>query len=269
VVVLDGGRIASDTPRDAVPPGLLRSLGLVRSRPTPRAPHPPDGAPPVLEARDLVRVRDGRTVARLPALDLAPGERVALVGVNGAGKTSLLEALAGEGDGGRVASAGRVLAVPQDPDLSLFCETVEAELAYGPRESGLDAGATAARVAGAAAALQLEDLLSRPPQALSRGQRLRVAVAAALTCLPVVLLLDEPTSGQDRDRVDRMMEALAAALPRGALVFATHDVDLALRHATRVLIVEDGAVVRDGPPADVATALRASGLLSSPAVGVP
>ncbi len=286
VVILDEGRIVSDTPRDATPLDRLRSLGLappglldladrlaargigldalparIPAVPGPPEPAPPGDAPPVLRARGLLRVRGGRPVAQLEALDLAPGARVAILGANGAGKTSLLETLAGEGDGGRVEAAGRILAVPQDPDLSLFCETVEAELAYGPREEGLGPAAVAARVAEAAAALSLDDLLPRPPQSLSRGQRLRVAVAAALACRPAVLLLDEPTSGQDRDRVDRTMEALSAALAGGALVFATHDVDLALRHATRVLIVEDGAVVRDGPPSDAAGALRASGIL--------
>jgi energy-coupling factor transporter ATP-binding protein EcfA2 len=215
----------------------------------------------VLTARDLVRTRDGRVVAHLAALDLAPGARVALLGANGAGKTSLLEALAGQRDHGRVDAAGPVLTVPQDPDLTLFCETVEDELAYGPREAGLTAREVAARVSGTAEALSVDDLLARPPQALSRGQRLRVAVAAALACRPAVLLLDEPTSGQDRDRVDRMMEALSAALAGGALVFATHDVDLALRHATRVLLVEGGTVVQDGTPSGVAAALRAQGTL--------
>ncbi|MBN1337423.1 MAG: ATP-binding cassette domain-containing protein [Deltaproteobacteria bacterium] len=285
VVVLDNGRIASDTPREAAPLSLLRELGLAlpgmvdladrlaglglapadlavhlpRSQDPPAEPRPP--GPPVLAARDLVRARNGRTVAGLPALDLAPGERVALLGANGAGKTSLIESLAGEGDGGRITTTGRVLVVPQDPDLSLFCETVRAELAYGPREAGLEEEAVNHRVGEAARALSLEDLLERPPQALSRGQRLRVAVAAALACRPAVLLLDEPTSGQDRDRVDRMMEALAEALVHGALVFATHDVDLALRHATRVLLVEEGTVVQDGTPVRVAGALRTQGLL--------
>ncbi len=103
---------------------------------------------------------------------------------------------------------------------------------------------------GAAAALSVEDLLERAPQALSRGQRLRVAAAAALAGAPAVLLLDEPTSGQDHAQVERMMAALRAAMAGGALVFATHDLDLALRHATRVMTLRGGAVAADGPPGE-------------------
>ena len=153
--------------------------------------------------------------------ELRAGERVALVGPNGAGKSTLLSLLPG-------------LLVPQDPDLALFCSTVRRELAYGPSEHGRALGI----VDEVAAKLGLGELLDRPPQALSRGQRLRCAVAAALTCQPEVLLLDEPTSGQDHLQVERMM----AALEGQTLVFATHDLDLAERHATRRVRLVDGRV---------------------------
>ncbi len=183
-------------------------------------------------------------------VEIRSGERVALVGGNGAGKSTLLGALSGRLETGGVVHHAPALEVPQDPDLSLFCSTVARELAYGPREQGLGE-AVGARVAAAAAALSVADLLQRPPQALSRGQRLRVAVAAGLACRPRLLLLDEPTSGQDRDQVERMLLALRHALTDGALVFATHDLDLALRHGTRVLLLEDGRVVADGEPSAV------------------
>ena len=210
----------------------------------------------------------GRPALGGATLGIGPGERVALVGPNGAGKSTLLRVLAGElrPRAGRVQGRGRRVAVPQNPDLALFCDTVRDELAYGPVEHG--APDVAARVAEAARALSVAELLARPPQALSRGQRLRVAVAAALAVRPEVLLLDEPTSGQDHDHVELMMRGVRRALGEGAgggvapsaLVFATHDLDLALRHATRLVVLHEGAVVGDGPPLDTLRAAIAAGV---------
>jgi len=201
-----------------------------------------------------------------PALDgvdlaLRPGERVALLGGNGAGKSTLLRVLAGElepgGPGAGRTPAVRIVAVPQDPDLALFCETVREELAYGPADARLPRPDVEARVVAAADMLSVSDLLDQAPQALSRGQRLRTAVAAAVACAPDVLLLDEPTSGQDHAQVARMMAGLARGLDGGALVFATHDVDLALRWATRVVVLSAGRVVAAGPPGPTLASLPA------------
>ena len=196
------------------------------------------------------------------SLQVRSGERVAVVGANGAGKSTLLGLVSGRlrPSAGRVIRAGRCVEVPQNPDLSLFNETVDAELAYGPEEARLSPAEVRARVAAGAAALSVADLLARPPQALSRGQRLRTAVAAALTCAPRLLVLDEPTSGQDRDQVDRMLAALSANLRGGAVLFASHDLDVVLRHATRVVVLDHGRVVGDGAPLDTLRAAEASGL---------
>ncbi len=198
------------------------------------------------------------------SLHVSSGERVAIVGANGAGKSTLLGLASGRlrATRGRVIRAGRLVEVPQNPDLALFNETVQAELAYGPVEARRPRSEVATRVAEAAAALSIADLLGRPPQALSRGQRLRTAVAAALTCAPRVLVLDEPTSGQDRDQVDRMLGALSGALASegGAVLFASHDLDVVLRHATRVVVLDGGRIVGDGPPLATLRAAEARGL---------
>lgn len=176
-------------------------------------------------------------------LEVRAGDRVALVGPNGAGKTTLLRMLAGE----LKPLTGRVdgplgLLVPQNPDLGLFCRTVADELAYGPRERSTAADP------GIAVAFGVDGLLDRPPQALSRGQRLRVAVAAAAACRPAVLCLDEPSAGQDRDQVERMF----AALRGHTVLFATHDLDLVRRHATAIIHVEAGvARAVAEPPASI------------------
>ncbi|GDX80035.1 hypothetical protein LBMAG42_18460 [Deltaproteobacteria bacterium] len=189
------------------------------------------------------------------------GERLALVGPNGAGKSTLLLALAGELGRG-VSRRGRLVAVPPNPDLGLFCPTVREELAYAAAELGL--GRESRRVFDLAQAFSLTDLLDRPPQALSRGQRLRVAVAAAVAAEPAVLLLDEPTAGQDLEQVERLMVAVSATLRSGLLVFATHDLALAHRHATRVLVLEAGRVTGDGAPGTTLLEAAERGALALP-----
>ena len=186
--------------------------------------------------------------SKSPALDgvdvsFRSGERVAIMGPNGSGKSTLLQGLAGHLPVGKLSGRGSVVDVPQDPDLALFCETTESELAYGPRERRMDPVAVHKAVHATATGLDLTPLLDRPPQALSRGQRLRTAVGAALCCEPDVLLLDEPTSGQDRTQVARMMATLATVDAHRTVVFATHDEELAAKHATRIIRLEAGQLV--------------------------
>jgi energy-coupling factor transporter ATP-binding protein EcfA2/energy-coupling factor transporter transmembrane protein EcfT len=244
VVVLRAGRVVWDGPDP--PSSLLSGDGLC----VPAWRRVLDGGgldafgPVALPARTsgstLLRftaaeLRQGdRAVLRDVDLVLHAGERVALVGRNGAGKSTLLSALA-------VAAGGRAVHVPQDPDLALFCATVGEELAYGPTERGVPP-------AVGPADLGLDGLLERAPQALSRGQRLRVAVAAAAAVGPELLLLDEPTAGQHADAVQATLRAVVAARPDGAMVFATHDAALALAFADRVIVLGEGRILDDGPP---------------------
>lgn len=89
----------------------------------------------------------------------------------------------------------------------------------------------------------LAHLLDRAPPSLSRGERLRLAVAAAIAAGPRLLLLDEPTSGQDRACVERIFADLRGRPEGSALAFATHDLDLVRRHATRVVALDRGRAV--------------------------
>lgn len=143
------------------------------------------------------------------------------MGANGAGKSTLLAIVSGRIRpwAGKV-EVREVVGVPQNPDLSLLCGSVEEELSFAPQQAGLSGKALQERVEWALSALSLSALRHRPPQALSRGQRLRTAVAAALTARPALLLLDEPTAGQDPEQVERMFCGIPLEV---SLLFACHD----------------------------------------------
>jgi energy-coupling factor transport system ATP-binding protein len=228
VVVLEHGTFAG--------PGALDRLVTPARRSWP--PDPPPGEV-VCEIRGLDVRRGPRAVLAEVDLTLRRGERVALLGPNGSGKTSLLGTLSGRLTGRPVVSG--VLEIPQDPDLTLFGATVRDEIAYGPRDRRL-----AADAAPLASAFGLDTLLDRAPQSLSRGERLRVAVAAGLACRPDLLLLDEPTAGQDPDAVEAVAAALRTGMSGGALFFATHDEGFARRHATRMLRIVGRQLTDDG-----------------------
>lgn len=199
------------------------------------------------------------------SFSLHAGQRIALVGPNGAGKSSLLGVLAGliEATSGltimaaasdKAASARRpaVGLLLQNPDLMLFCNTVEEELAFGPRQFGLRPAEVAERVDAAARQMSVKMLLDQPPLGLSQGERLRTALAATLALQSPLLLLDEPTTGQDPRQVSQLMEAISAeftaAHAHRCLLFSTHDLRMAMRFADRVLVLADGALLADCSP---------------------
>ena len=273
VVVMDQGRVVDDVPRNRLKATLLRGLGLVvpvdvalaADRPVGplrvASPHElaPYGVIVLRTAPCTVGYHRGPSVVNVPGFTFVAGERVAIVGPNGAGKSTLLSAVNGELGPPISTCAGRIVAVPQDPDLSLFNATVRQELRYAPRDLGLPDDC-----AMLATTFSLSDLLERPPQALSRGQRLRTAVAAALAARPAVLALDEPTAGQDHDQVERLMAAITTAMAAGVVLFATHDLALAMRHATRVIVIAHGRLVADGPPAETLDRSDVAALLPLP-----
>lgn len=230
----------------------------VRARAGGRGPEAPAAFPPppapgdVLRSAQGLEVRHGgRPVMRADSVAVHAGEIVALLGRNGAGKTTLLRALGGlqAPDRGTVDGPGSVSYVPQDPNVLLFAPTVRAELEETLRLRGLpDDG----RVEHWLAALRIGALADRHPRSLSSGERQRVAVAAIAVGGADVLLLDEPTRGIDAPS-RRALEAAVRehAGAGGAVVLATHDIELAARCATRVVVLGAGEVVADGPAREV------------------
>lgn len=292
VVVMEAGRIVWDGPKEAVfsQPDILLRHGLRLPQPIAvchqlavepqlevaaavaaiksqfaelsSAQPPAAGSEPACPADELVRLRDvwfrypkqPADTLKAVSLSLRGGEIVALMGTNGAGKTTLLQQINGllQPDAGEVAilgnpaavNSGQVGQVLQNPDLMLFKSTVRAEILFGCRQ--------AADLAPALDSLGLNGLEEEFPLALSRGQRMRVAIAAVLACRPQVLLLDEPTTGQDAGRIEDIAGVLHEfAAGGGAVLFCTHDTEMAAKIASRIVVMSEGRIVADGHPSDV------------------
>lgn len=249
-----------------------RHRELPRDDTGPARPRPPadrTGGAARLVYRDVDLGYGDRTVVREVDTTFGTHERVAVLGANGAGKSTLLRAAVGlvEPSRGRVLVEGvpagelgarELVAVFgylfQDPGQALFSATVREELAFGPRNLGVPDGEIAAVAAAALRAVGLDaepGILDRPPRTLSFGQQRRLAIALALTLRPRTLILDEPTAGQDERSTAHFLREVFALPDVESVYFITHDVDLALTRADRVLVVDHGAVVADATPAEI------------------
>lgn len=212
----------------------------------------------------------------VPALDrvnltVAYGERLALVGGTGSGKSTLIQHLNGllRPVAGRVLVDGadiwakgydrralrrKVALAFQFPEQQVFEPTVRDDVAYGPRMLGLPEKEVAERVATALAAVDLApDLLDRSPFELSGGQLRRVALAGILALEPKVLILDEPTAGLDPRGRRRLLGAVARWQEERDLtiIFVSHNMDEVAQIARRVVVMDQGRVVLDGAPREL------------------
>lgn len=233
-------------------------------------PPPPAAAPatgePLASVTDLSVTYGAVQAVRRASLAVRAGEVVALMGRNGAGKSSLLWALQGSGPRhrGRVQVAGEdparrdpaaarrlVGLVPQEPANLLFMETVADECARAD-ETGLAPPGTCASL--------LERILGptdpdRHPSDLSEGEKLGLALAIQLSAGPRMVLLDEPTRGLDYSAKARLTTVLAELATGGTgVMVATHDVEFVAAVADRVVVMADGEIVADGPTAEVVVA---------------
>jgi energy-coupling factor transporter ATP-binding protein EcfA2 len=195
-----------------------------------------------------------------------PGDIIAILGHNGAGKTTLVKHALGllkpthgkvllEGQDTRkitVAQAAHTVGyVFQSPTQMLFAPTVEEELAFGPRNLAHEAEAIKADVQWSIQTVNLVSELKTPPLALSFGQQKRVSIAAVLAMRSRILMMDEPTAGQDYWNYRAFMDGILEMPGFESILFITHDVDLALIYANRIMLVYSGKLIADGPPQEV------------------
>ena len=252
------------------PPGMTWALAPSRTIPT-------------IEVVELVHRYDTVEAVRGVSLSVAPGERVAIVGQNGSGKTTLVKHLVGllrplsgvvKLDGRDITEepihrlAGQVGFVFQDPDDQLFSRSVERELRFGPSNLGMAPDAIARLVDQALEAIGLTSERATNPYDLDVSGRKLVALGSILAMDPAVLILDEPTTGQDGPGVARVGGIVDGFAASGRTVIAiTHDMEFAAAHFERVVVMRAGEIVADGAPHDVfapanAALLDSTGLLA-------
>ncbi len=231
------------------------------ARPGTGVPAPGSGAAPVLEARGVSKRYGARHAVREVSLAVRPGELVAIIGPNGAGKTTLLSILAGEtrADGGTVSSPPQEIGwVPQQAALYGRLTVAENLRLFARLERCADVGGAVERML---AQTGLGDRAGDRVETLSGGNRQRVNVAIGLLSEPQVLLLDEPSTALDPGQRERLWEFLRGLVDGGtAIVYSTHNVQEAERHAHRVVVLADGEVVYVGSPRELEDAVGASGL---------
>lgn len=218
---------------------------------------------------------DGRRALKQISLEIKAGEKVALVGPNGAGKSTLLLQINGLLRGQGQISVGdlelntknlpqiRALVglVFQNPEDQLFSPTVFEDVAFGPQHMGLSPQQVEQRVIWALDQVGMSAYRERLSHHLSIGEQKRIAVATVLAMQPAILVLDEPSAGLD-PRGRRGLINLLRELPQTMLV-STHDLRMVQELFERMLIMDEGQIVADGPTADVladAALLAAHGL---------
>jgi energy-coupling factor transporter ATP-binding protein EcfA2 len=229
---------------------------------------PRESDAPTLITFENVQFHYGKDVCALNRVNLriGRGDIVAVLGANGAGKSTFCRHLIGlhKPSEGRVLIDGRdtqemtvaqiadyVGYVFQSPGAMLFEESLRREIAFGPKNCGVTTTTVEERVVTAAKAMGLEQRLDDSPFILSFGEQKRASVASILSMHPRVVVLDEPTAGQDSENVLRLMDYLVSLRPLEALIFATHNLDLARTYANRCIVISDGEIVADGEPKSV------------------
>jgi biotin transport system ATP-binding protein len=224
---------------------------------------------------------DGRTSLDGIDLTIARGSFVVLAGANGAGKSTLLKHL----NGLLMPSSGmvRIAGVPvhenllharrtvgmvfQDADSQIVGETVYDDAAFGPENLNWPVERIKESVASALHLVGLGAMRDRSPHLLSGGEKRRLAIAGVLAMQPEVIVLDEPFANLDYDGV-RQILAHIVALHRGGktIVVCVHDLEKVLAHAERLIILRQGRIAADGPPAQVVLQAESHGVRMPTAV---
>ncbi len=227
---------------------------------------PPDRAP-VIEVKDVSFSYDRDQVLKGINLQAFSNELLAIVGQNGSGKSTLAQMFNGilSPDQGTVFVEGkptsdynfahlvkRVAYIFQVPEKQFIRNTVYDEIAHGVRALGLTESEAKPRVESFLEGLGLLDHKDMSPYVLSHGQKRRLSVACMVVAEPDVVILDEPTFGQDYHQAQRLMQLLRQLADKGAaVVFITHDMRLVAEYADRCAVLADGRIVYEGTPPEL------------------
>ena len=199
-------------------------------------------------------------------LEIRRGDVIAVLGPNGAGKTTFVKHAIGllkpktgrvlvNGRDTREASVAEIAStlgyVFQSPSHMLFAPTVHDELAFGPKNLKHSPDEIEKEVMEALETVNLVEFAQDPPLSLSFGQQKRVSIAAILAMRSRILVMDEPTAGQDYQNYMNFMDSILQMPGFESVLFITHDIDMAVIYANRVILVADGRVAADGPPHEV------------------
>lgn len=291
LLYMENGRLAYLGPINDLPPNInhhlvklpaewvirrTREQNLVPEIRIPDAPPPPSDT--ALVSFDNVHFSydpELPLVLKNINLKVHEGDMIAVLGPNGAGKSTLVKHAIGllkptrghvlvNGEDTRhlsVAQVARTVGyVFQSPTHMLFAPTVREELSFGPQNLGQKPDEISKNVADSVSTVNLIGLEEYPPLGLSFGQQKRTTIASVLAMRSKIMVMDEPTAGQDYANYTRFMDAMCGAnessqslLARNfaATLFITHDVDLAVTYANRVIIVGNGEIVADGKPEEV------------------
>jgi energy-coupling factor transport system ATP-binding protein len=199
-------------------------------------------------------------------IEIQRGDVIAVLGPNGAGKTTFVKHAIGllKPKSGRVlvngqdthqASVAEIAStlgyVFQSPSHMLFAQTVHEELAFGPKNLKHSPEEIEKEVKEALKTVNLVEFEQDPPLSLSFGQQKRVSIAAILAMRSRILVMDEPTAGQDYQNYMSFMDSILQMPGFESILFITHDVDMAVIYANRVILVAEGKIAADGPPHEV------------------
>jgi energy-coupling factor transporter ATP-binding protein EcfA2 len=222
----------------------------------------------IIEVQDVsYTYPDGTRALNKVSLRIAKGGYVGFIGRNGSGKTTLVKMFSGllRPTSGRILVEGTdagIATIPelarrvgynfQNPDDQIFAKTVREELEFAPRNLGLQPDEIATSVERVAKDLELSEYLDVNPFSLSQGLRRRVAFGSVLTLDPAVLVVDEPTTGQDYARAKVVMELCRRLNERGkTIVIISHNMDLIAEYCDYIFVMKDGALLTEGKPRDV------------------
>lgn len=223
---------------------------------------------PLLKIRDIsFSYGDGAPVLDRINTDIYPGECIAVIGSNGAGKSTFFLCMNGvlQPDSGTIELNGekihkknirelrkKVGIVFQDADSQIIASTVSAEVSFGPLNLRLPKEEVKKRTRQALEYMNLQGFEERPPHELSGGEKKRVTIADIIAMEPDMIIFDEPTTALDPANQQMLEDVLARISSQGkTLLISTHDVDFAWRFAKRILVFSEGKMIADGMPADI------------------